>query len=350
MTSPSPFLLLTLARIREFYREPIAVFWVYGFPLILALILGIAFRNRPVEKINVDLASDTADSVWVRDLEQTLAADSRLVVTVHPETEARNRLRTTKTALVIAPSNQPPGREFLVDPNRPDSTLARSAVESAILKKLNPSLSVARQTELEETGGRYIDFLIPGLIGVNLMGGGLWGVGFVIVDMRVKKLMKRLMATPMKRSDFLMSLMASRILFTLAEIVFLLTFAVLAFGIRVHGSWLALAAVILMGALCFAGFGLLVACRAKTIETASGLMNLVMLPMYLFSGVFFASSNFPDFMQPVIQLLPLTALNNALRAVINDGAGLMAVGPDCAIMAVWTVICYAVGYKLFRWL
>ncbi len=164
------------------------------------------------------------------------------------------------------------------------------------LDKYQPS-----EREMLEPGGRYIDFLVPGLLGMSLMGGGLWGVGFVIVDMRIRKLLKRFLATPMKKRDFLAGIMLSRLIFLIPEVLFLLVFAWLAFGVAIHGSLLAVLLLVLLGAFTFSGIGLLVASRAKTMEAVSGLMNLVMLPMWMLSGIFFSSERFPEAAQPFIK-------------------------------------------------
>jgi ABC-type multidrug transport system permease subunit len=346
-----PLWQLTLSRFRVFFREPAAVFWVYGFPLLLAVILGAAFKNRPVERVRVDVRTDgPGGAAAAEQLRAALAADPRIEATAADELTARNRLRTAKTDLVVVPGSDPaaPG-EYLLDPNRPEAALARAAVDNVLVRKRVPDLPAPVERAVEEPGGRYIDFLIPGLIGTNLMGGGLWGVGFVTVDMRVRKLLKRFLATPMRRSDFLLSIMLSRMAFTLIEITILLTLVYLLFDIRVRGDLTAFVALVLLGGTCFAGVGLLVASRAQTIETVSGLMNLVMLPMYLFCGVFFAWQRFPDWAHPLIQALPLTALIDGLRAVMNDGAGWGALAGPALVLALWGVGCFALALRFFRW-
>ena len=347
----SPLLHLTVARFREFFREPAAVFWVYGFPLILALILGSAFKNRPVERVPVDVRSDGPGGPAAAErLREVLAADPRLTVTVGDEATALARLRTAKTDLVVVPGADPaaPG-EYVFDPNRPEAVLARSAVDNVVLRKRVPDLPAPVERKVEEPGGRYIDFLIPGLLGLNLLGGGLWGVGFVTVDMRVRKLLKRYLATPMRRSDFLLALMLSRLAFTLIEIDILLTFAYFVFDIRIRGDVTAFVGLVVVGGVCFCGIGLLVACRAKTIETVSGLMNAVMLPMWLFSGVFFAWQRFPEEIHPLIRLLPLTSLNDGLRAVMNDGAGWGALGFPLLVLVGWGAASFGLALRWFRW-
>jgi ABC-type multidrug transport system permease subunit len=343
-------LQLTIARLKEFFREPAAVFWVYGFPLLLAVALGIAFRDRPVEEIPVDIATDGAGGPLAAEaLKLRLETDPRIKIELHPEVRSRERLRTNKTALVIVPIAAPPHWEYVLDPTRPECTLAKAAADGALVRSVAPALPPPTERTIEEPGGRYIDFLLPGLIGANLMGGGLWGVGFVTVDMRVRKLLKRFLATPMRRRDFLLSLMLSRLVFVVIEIVLMLAFGWLVFGVEVRGNPLALAALVVLGGASFSGIGLLVACRAKTIETISGLMNAVMLPMYVTSGVFFSSERFPEEVQPILQLLPLTALNDGLRAIINDGVGWSALGYPAVILGAWGLVSFALALRWFRW-
>jgi ABC-2 type transport system permease protein len=340
----SPLVQLTLARAREFYRQPVAIFWVYGFPLLLALALSFAFRSRPVQKVAVDVA----DGSGAEAVAAALATDPRLSPDVRDADTALRRLHSGKTDLVIVPLS--PGYEFHFDPNRPESVLARVTADDALLRS-GPARDAPPVVDrpAEEVGNRYIDFLIPGLLGMNLMGGGLWGVGYAVVDLRIRKLLKRFLATPMRRSQFLISMVVNRLIFTLPFVLVLLTFAYFVFGVVVNGSLVALLAVIMVGATAFIGIGLLAASRAQTSESINGLMNLVMLPMYVFSGVFFSSERFPESFQPVIKALPLTALNQALRGVMNDGESLAAQTTRLAILAAWGVVSFVLALKLFRW-
>ena len=341
---------LTLARFREFYREPAALFWVYGFPLILAFALGLAFRERPVPASTVDVQLDPPHPEISERLRESLAADSGLTVAIHDEATCRRRLRTSRSDLVVVPRpSTAAGAEFLYDATRSESVLARNAADRALLRAANPQALVVPETAVTEPGGRYIDFLIPGLLGINLLGGGLFGVGFVAADLRVRKLLKRFQATPMRRSDFLLSLMLSRLFFTLIDIGLLLGFSYWAFDIRVRGNPIAFMVLIAVGGATFAGLGLLLGSRARTIETVAGLVNAVMLPMYVLSGVFFSASRFPDWLQPFIQLLPLTALNDGLRAVMNDGAGWEALGYPFLVLGIWGAISFALALRFFRW-
>lgn len=338
-----PLRELVLCRFREFAREPEVVFWVFGFPLLLAIGLGIAFRNQPQEKIFVGVIEDPAAAATVERLQANPAIHVEIV---SPEA-ASKALRMGRLSLVLALGHSV---EYRYDPTRPDSLLARSQVDAALQKAAGRQDPIAvSEKQVTEPGARYIDFLIPGLLGMNLMGGGMWGIGFVIVDMRSKKLLKRIIATPMRKSDFMLAMFTSRMAFMLVEVVILLIFGWLAFGMIIRGSWASIVAVAFVGCMSFAGIGLLVSSRAQKIETVSGLMNLVMLPMYVLSGVFFSAERFPQTVQPLIQALPLTALNNALRAVILEGSYLSSQAGALAIMATWGIVGYLLAIRWFRW-
>jgi ABC-2 type transport system permease protein len=239
---------------------------------------------------------------------------------------------------------------YRFDTTRPDARGARLEVDDALQSALGRrNVLAARDEHVREPGSRYIDFLVPGLLGMNLMGTGMWGVGFPIVSARMKKLLKRFVATPMRKSDYMLAQFLSRLVFLVIEVTVLVLFARIVFGVKVHGSFLTFVLVCVVGGFAFAGMGLLTSARARTIEAASGLMNLIMMPMWLCSGVFFSYERFPDAAKPFIRLLPLTALNDALRAVMNDGLPLVHVLPHMAILAVWAVVCFLIGMRIFRW-
>jgi ABC-type multidrug transport system permease subunit len=354
----SPLAQLVLARLREFLREPEAVFWVYGFPILMTVGLGIAFKNRPIEEISVVVVEGPSAKATQDALASSETAEHLDVKVVAAE-EARRRLWTGATAVVIDSSlndakhsktDDPPAYIYHFDPTRADSVLARKAVNDQLQRAAGrQDPAETRLVEMNEPGSRYIDFLVPGLLGMSLMGGGLWGVGFVTVDMRVRKLLKRFLATPMKKTDFLMGIMISRMLFMVPEVLALLVFARYAFGVVNHGSTMAVTLLILLGAVTFSGIGLLAASRAKTIEAVSGIMNLVMVPMWIFSGIFFSSERFPDAVQPVIKALPLTPLISSLRGVMLEGLTLAQLLTPIAIMTAWSVISFALALRWFKW-
>lgn len=339
----SPLYELTMARTREFIRQPEAVFWVFAFPILLALALGFAFREKPPDTIPVGVVAGADGERLLTALQTSPALRPRL----YAEKEGREALRTGRISLLVEPGSPP---TFRFDPTRPDSRPARLETNDALQRALGRRDMVSvQEKKVTEPGSRYIDFLIPGLLGMNLMGTGMWGVGFSIVTARNQKLLKRLIATPMRKSDYLFAQMLSRIVFLVLEVVALIGFGWLVFGVAIHGSLLLFAFVCLLGALSFSGLGLLVAARPETVEGVSGLMNLVMMPMWLLSGVFFSAERFPDKLQPFIKALPLTALNGALRAVMTEARPLTSILPEIAILAVWGVVCFFIALRIFRW-
>lgn len=339
----SPLRHLTLARLRLFFREPGAVFWTFGFPLLISVALGIAFRSRPPEPVTIAVV-DTGEG---REIHRVLAGRSDIHASLLAAPEAERALRVGKVALVVRPGPPP---IFRYDPSRPESRLARLVVDEALQRAAGRLDTIAvTDTHVTEPGARYIDFLIPGLLGFNIMSSGLWGLGYVIVETRTKKLLKRMLATPMRRSHFLLSFVLMRLFFLALEVPVLLGFAYFAFDVAVRGSLVLLAVIALLGALAFSGIGVLVASRAQNTATVSGLINLAVMPMLVLSGVFFSTTNFPAVMQPVIRALPLTALNDALRAIMNEGAGVAAVSIEAAMMTAVALISFGLGLKIFRW-
>lgn len=340
-----PIAQLTISRVREFYREPEAIFWVFGFPIVLAAALGLAFRNKGPGAINVGVLAGRGggDSAVVAGLKP----DSGLRPVILDSVEAGARLRSGRIAILVVPGNPV---IYRFDPTRDESRPARLAVDQALQRAAGRTDPVAsRDDHVTARGSRYIDFLIPGLLGMNLLGSGIWGVGFAVVTARQKKLLKRFMATPMRKSHYLLGFILSRLVFLAVEVAALVGFGWLIFGVGVQGSFLALAGIALLGSLAFSGLGLLIASRARTVEGVSGLMNLAMLPMWILSGTFFSYSRFPDAMIPFVKALPLTGLNDALRAVMIDGTSVFSLGTPLAIVAVWGIVCFGVALKIFRW-
>ncbi len=338
-----PLYELTLARFREFLREPEAVFWVFAFPIIMTCALGIAFRSGGSEPVIVGVVDGPASASVTAALEQ---AGGFTIRAIAPDAIER-AVRDGRAPVVVAPGS-PPAYHF--DAARAESQAARLAVDAALQRAAGRTDAFEAATRpVEEIGSRYIDWLVPGLLGMNIMSTGLWGVGFAIVNARTKKLLKRLVATPMSRAHYLLSHILSRLAFLALESIVLIGFGWIVFGVAVHGSLAALSAIAIIGALAFGGLALLVSSRARTIEAVSGLLNLVMLPMWVLSGVFFAATNFPDAMQPFIQVLPLTALIDALRGIVNEGLSLAQVAPEVGILAAWGSASFVAALKLFRW-
>jgi ABC-type multidrug transport system permease subunit len=349
--SESSIVQLTLVRFREFARQPEAVFWTFVFPILLAVGLGLAFRSRAPDEVKVAVVARTGNAA--SQVQQALASDSLISVEVLDDSAAARALRTGRVALIIIPDSSllsGGGVEYAYDTGREESRNARLVVDQALQTGAG-RVDVVRTSEryITEKGSRYIDFVIPGLLGMNLLGSGVWGIGFSIVDSRGKRLLKRFMATPMSRSQYLLSFLLSRLFFLTLEVVTLVGFGAIAFGVPLRGSLIELGFICLVSALSFGALGLLIASRAKTVEGVSGLMNFVMMPMWIFSGVFFSSANFPDAVQPVIKALPLTSVNDALRANMLEGTPLSGLGLEMAIISGWLVVSFVLALKLFRW-
>jgi ABC-2 type transport system permease protein len=340
------FKQLVLTRFREFVREPEALFWTLAFPILLTVGLGIAFRNRPAEVVHIAVVGHPASAAVVM---TSLRASSAVSADSLEPDAAAHALRTGRVALIVRA--QPSGGvSYEFDDTRPDARIARMLADNAIQRGAGRRDPIAvGEAQVREKGSRYIDFVVPGLLGMGLMGNGIWGIGFSIVDARRKRLLKRLMATPMSRTEYLGSFVVSRFALLIVEVLVLVGFSALVFGVPVRGAFWQLSLICGLGALAFGTIGLLIAARPKTIEGASGLMNLAMLPMWILSGVFFSAENFPKALQPFVQALPLTALNDALRANMLRGDGLDVVGSEMMILLAWAVVSFVLALRLFRW-
>jgi ABC-type multidrug transport system permease subunit len=263
-----------------------------------------------------------------------------------PRDEPR-AIREGEVHLVVIPTSPP---TYRFDAAREESRIARLVVDEALKRaggRADPW--TAREDPIQIAGSRYIDWLIPGIVGMGIMSTGMWGVSFSIVQARLRKLLKRLAASPMRRSDYLLAQLVARLVFLAPEVIVPLGFGALVLGLPIRGSYGAIAAVCLIGALAFSALGLLAASRPRTFEAISGILNLCMLPMWILSGVFFSAANFPDAVQPFIQALPLTALIDALRAVILEGAAVREVSSELALLVVWTIVPFAIAIRIFRW-
>jgi ABC-2 type transport system permease protein len=339
---------LLVARLKELKREPEVIFWVFVFPLLLALGLGIAFRNKPADASPVAIVDGPGAGRTLAMLRQSQHS-SEVRPVVLAQDRALQDFRVGKYDLVIQPDGSG-GLQYRYDPARPESVLARTVVDDIVQEAAGRKSALPTSVVVSsEPGSRYIDFLIPGLLGMNIMNAAMWGIGFALVEMRQRKLLKRFVATPMRRSDFLLALTSSRLLMTFIEVGLLLGFGVLVFHLRVLGSLWTILLMGLLGGLSFGGLGLLTASRAQKIESVSGLINLAMMPMWIFSGVFFSYERFPEVVKPFIRALPLTALNDGLRATILQGEPLSAQWGRLAVLLVWGGVSFALALKWFRW-
>jgi ABC-2 type transport system permease protein len=331
---------LTSVRFRLILREPEAIFWIFIFPILLAAGLGIAFRNRPADVLPV--------AATTQQLTRALAADKGLNATEMDEATGRHALATG--AILLLAVQQPGGVAYQYDDTNPDARTARLLADREVQMAAGRRDAVHAENQLvHETGSRYIDFVVPGLLGMNLMGSAIWGLGFAIVEARQKKLLKRMVASPMPRWQYLASFLLSRLVMLVIEVIAFLGFAGIVFGVPFRGSLWQLGFLCVLTSLAFSALGLLISSRAKTMEAASGLMNLVMLPMWILSGVFFSASRFPAVIQPFVRALPLTAANEALRANMLQGTSLNHLVVPVAILLAWLIVPFAVALRIFRW-
>ena len=336
-----PLFELVLARFREFFREPEAVFWAVAFPVLLAAGLGVAFRERPADPLPVATSSAA--------VARALAGEAGLTVETLSPDDAERALQNGRVAL-LAQSRDDGTVEYRFDDTNPEARTARLLADRAVQRDGGRTDPVAVRDQLiREPGSRYIDFLIPGLVGLGIMSNAVWGIGFSIVDARRRKLTKRLVATPMSRTHYLASYLVWRMAVLVLEVGIPVAFGSLVFGVPVRGSLFALVVLSILASLCFSAMGLLIASRARTIEAVSGLMNLLQIPMWILSGVFFSAERFPATVQPIIRALPLTALIDALRLHMLQGAGLVQVAPQIGVLVAWLVVSFTLALKLFRW-
>jgi ABC-2 type transport system permease protein len=338
--SESSLFQLTSVRFLLFMREPEAIFWIFIFPILLAVGLGIAFRNRPPDVLPVGATTPQ--------LTQALAAERGLSATTFDEAAGTHALAVGNILLLA--TLRPGGVEYKYDDTNPDARIARLLADQAVQTAAGRHDAVPAGNELvHEVGSRYIDFVVPGLLGMNLMGSAMWGLGFSIVEARQKKLLKRMVASPMPRWQYLAAYVLSRLVMLVIEVVVFLGFARLVFGVPFRGSLWQLGLLCVLTSLAFSALGLLVASRAKTMEAVSGLMNLAMLPMWILSGVFFSASRFPAIIQPAVRALPLTAAIDTMRGNMLQGTSLAQMAAPLAILTAWLVVPFAVSLRIFRW-
>jgi ABC-type multidrug transport system permease subunit len=338
-----PLVELTLARLREIVREPEALFWAFVFPIVMSVAMAVAFPSSTGAPVPVGvLRGDGAEG-----LRAALAASPGLAPRLVEPGEDTRALRDGAVDLVVV-AGSPPTYRF--DPARAESRAARLVVDDALKRAAGRGDPwTAREERVDVPGSRYVDWLIPGLVGMGIAATGVWGIAFSIVQARMRKLLKRLVASPMRKSHYLLAQVLARMLFLLPEVGVPLLFGRFVIGMPMHGSLAALAVVSITGALSLGAVGLLAGSRMKSFEAVSGLVNLILLPMWIASGVFFSAARFPEAVQPLVQAMPLTALVDALRAVVLEGATLRAVAGELAILAAWGVVPFAVALKIFKW-
>jgi ABC-type multidrug transport system permease subunit len=341
--------LLIASNFREIVREPGVLFWGIGFPILMSLGLGIAFTKKPAEIRKVAVVSSSQlvikDTIVVSD--EKLGSTTFIFEKMSWE-DALVLLKRGNFNLIL---DQKMGQvEYHFDPMNPDAQLCFLKLSRMLQGKPEVLPENAGQIKpLTVTGTRYIDFFIPGILSMGVMMSCMWGLSYGLIDKRSKKLLRRMVATPMKKSYFLMSMITVRIGMNIIESLFLVLFAWLAFGINVHLSYPALFLMFLAGNFAFAGLAVFVSSRTANTEVGNGFINAIVFPMMILSGIFFSYHNFPDWAIPVIKLLPLTMLADGVRSIFIEGAGLLRMAQPILILTGIGALFFTAGLKVFRW-
>lgn len=361
---------LVISQFKLFFREPGVVFWSFGFPVVMAWILGIAFANKGEILRNVAIVTENPAAVsalpkWLHEksgtVDNQLSGEAELEweVGMNAGDQARFRFRAmSEEEAVLAlkrgqislwiEGSPETNLSYRFDPDNADARLTYLLLETAFREKISSEIK-AEIRPLTMVGIRYVDFLIPGLMAMSIMNACLWGIGWNLIELRIKKLLRRIVATPLRKSIFLISHGLNRMILSAAEMLLLYIFAYFYFDIRIQGSLLALALVFLSGYCAFAGIAILISSRVQNTQSGNGMINIVTMPMFILSGIFFSYHNFPDWLIPYVEVLPLTMLTNSLRGIITEGIGLaQVIQPSLGLFGIGAV-CFALGLKLYLW-
>ena len=364
-----PIIQLVLIQFREFYREPGILFWAIVFPIAMAWGLGVAFSHKADQKRDVALienasqpdtllrsfllkySKEEASSDGKSKLFCVRSGNDKMGYTTYrfkPTTwdDANLLIKQGDVVLILEETNGILSYHF--DPMNADAQLVYMQLAGFIKAQTNTA-KVAEIKPLTQKGSRYIDFLIPGLIAMNLMMSTMWGVSYSLIEKRSKKLLRRMVATPMRKTSFLFSQLIARFFLNIIEASIVLTFAYFYFGLTVEGNAVALFVLYLSGMLCFTGIAILVSSRTSNTYVGNGLINAIVMPMMLISGIFFSYHNFPDIVIPYIQAMPLTMLADGIRSVFIEGAGFTQVVMPMSILSVIGIVTFSVGLKVYKW-
>ena len=352
---------LTTTRFLETIREPEVLFWGIVFPVLISIGLGLAFMQKNETKFNIVISTEN-----VSELDSLLSLYAQtnndcVTWTVTDETLGITHFNFTRKQWPDAIISLKRGESDLIitdsltriyyhfDPRNAQAELAYLKLSTLLKSPSNVSATQQELSPLTLKGVRYIDFLVPGLIALGLMSSLLWGVCYTIIECRSKKLLRRMIATPMKKSNFLISIIFVRMMMNVLESVIIFLCVFFFFDIQIQGNIAALIVIFIAGNIAFAGIAVLLSCRTSKTEAGSGLINAVQMPMMLMSGIFFSYHNFPEWSLGAIKLLPLTALTDGMRSIFNEGAGFSEIIIPTIALTSLGVICFYIGIKLFKW-
>jgi ABC-type multidrug transport system permease subunit len=357
---------LSIAQFLETIREPEVLFWGMLFPVLISIGLGLAFTQQSELKFQVLVVEEhprELDSLLYmyaqpvskngKDVHIWKVSDNILGNTeftfVHSDwPSAIVSLKRGEADVIVSDSLGKVSYHF--DPHSSQAQLVYMKLSSLIQAPVMATDTPQAPVEpLTLKGVRYIDFLVPGLIAFGIMSSIMWGISYTIIERRSQKLLRRMVATPMKKSNFLIALMFVRILMNVVEALILFFFAWLLFDIHIQGNVGALLVLFLAGNLAFTGIGVLVSSRTSKTEVGTGWINAVTMPMMLLSGIFFSYHNFPQWSIGLIKLLPLTALTDGIRCIFNEGGGWMEILSPSIALSIFGVICFIGGMRMFKW-
>ena len=363
---------LVIAHAKELMREPAVLFWGIVFPILMALGLGIAFTQKSVTTARIGLIENksnlynSSDSIilFLNKYDHKINHDNnpteyrleiknkKLGNTVYIFQEmnwkdAEKLIKKGEINLVIEDSGGVVKYHF--DPSGPDAQLNYLRLSQLLGNGKPPKESSTNIEPLTLKGTRYIDFLIPGLMALGILMSSIWGLGYTLIEKRSKKLLRRMIATPMKKSYFLVSFMSVRTIMNFIEALLLFVFANLVFGITIQGNIAALFLIFIAGNINFAGMATLISCRTANPEVGNGIISAVTTPMFVLSGIFFSYQHFPDWSIPFIKIIPLTMLSDSIRSIFIEGAGFSDVALPFFVLLVMGILFFAIGLKLFKW-
>ncbi|HEY3389877.1 MAG TPA: ABC transporter permease [Prolixibacteraceae bacterium] len=360
---------LISAHFAEIIREPAVIFWGVVFPILMAWGLGIAFTQKGEVHIKLAIVRSSTgnnatpetkllgylmangikkDSSYTIDLKNEKIGNVSLIFFETSWSNAYTMLKKGKVAIII--EDKLTDIKYHFDPANAEAKTAWQLV--ANLAEKGTAFYAANQSSIEPLtmkGTRYVDFLIPGLLAMGIMMACSWGISYTIIDRRSKKLLRRMVATPMKKSNFLLALITARFSMNVVEAVLLFLFAWLYFGTKVQGSWPALIILFLAGNIAFSGISILMSSHTANPEVGNGIINALVTPMMVVSGVFFSYHNFPDWTIPIIRYLPLTMIADSFRSIFNEGAGMMDLWREALILTTVGTVSFIVGLKIFKW-
>jgi ABC-type multidrug transport system permease subunit len=355
---------LCVAQFLETVREPEVLFWGMVFPILISIGLGLAFMQSAETKFRVMVvgqgggeldsllhlyaAPGKSENLSVWRIEDATLGNTAFTFERSDWASAIIALKRGEADIIAGDSL---GRtRYHFDPFNAQAQLAYTRL-STLIRTPAPTGEKAQAeiSPLTLKGVRYIDFLVPGLIAFGIMADILWGISYTLIERRSQKLLRRMVATPMRKLNLLVATMFVRILMNAIHAVVITLAMWLIFGVEIQGSIGALVVLFLAGNIAFAGIAVLISSRTAKTEVGNGWINAVQMPMMILSGIFFSYHNFPEWSIGAIRLLPLTALADGFRSIFNEGAGWMEILTPSAALSLVGVVCFAVGMRLFRW-